>query len=215
MYGGTSYGNGGGSFYVFAGSGGGSGSVMAYRATLIYTVENAGLYREHWEYRPVINPVNTEWVSQTGLYSPFLTSRVGEQVLPPLNGVLSHIWYFIFPRSYDGLSVNSKGQISSEYILVRGTPPVPGLGALKGIKTVKALSEAGKGLKTIQTGGHTLNNSTLKALNLTKEQGRNAIHGLKEATGLRPNDHFKIMGNGDVVNPSTGKLIGNLLDYVF
>ena len=51
--------------------------------------------------------------------------------------------------------------------------------------------------KTLQTGGHTLNKSTLKALNLSKQQGKIAIEGLKKDMGLPANFHGKIMGNGD------------------
>lgn len=66
----------------------------------------------------------------------------------------------------------------------------------------------------MQSGGRKLNNSTLRALGLTKEQGRNAIHALKQEKNL-PNDfHGKIMGNGDYRHPSTNKWIGNLFDYL-
>lgn len=49
----------------------------------------------------------------------------------------------------------------------RGTTVVP-----------RAVGAASRGFSTVlQTGGHTLNKSTLKALNLTKEQGKIAIEG--------------------------------------
>lgn len=41
-----------------------------------------------------------------------------------------------------------------------------------------------------------MNNATLKALGLTKEQGKNAIEALKRAEGLPNNAHFKIMSDG-------------------
>jgi len=73
---------------------------------------------------------------------------------------------------------------------------------------------AAKTVKTLQTGGHTLNKSTLKALNLTKEQGKNAIEALKTAERLPPNFHGKIMSNGDLVHPQTKQVLGNLFDYL-
>ena len=80
----------------------------------------------------------------------------------------------------------------------------------------KSLGAAGKGFnKVLQSGGQKLNPSTLKALNLTKEQGRNAIHALKREFNLPNNFHGKIMGNGDYIHPNTGKVIGNLFNYVY
>jgi hypothetical protein len=68
--------------------------------------------------------------------------------------------------------------------------------------------------KTLQTGGHTLSNSTLKALGLTKEQGKIAIEALKRSEKLPNNFHGKIMGNGDLLNPHTNDIVGNLFDYL-
>ena len=85
-----------------------------------------------------------------------------------------------------------------------------------GTQGAKSLGAAGKGFSTtLQTGGHTLNNSTLKALGLTKEQGKFAIEALKKAEGLPNNFHPKIMGNGDYINAHTGEWIGNLFDYLY
>lgn len=67
----------------------------------------------------------------------------------------------------------------------------------------------------LQSGGQSLKPNTLKALNLTKDQGRNAIHALKSDLRLPNNFHGKIMGNGDYLHPSTGKWLGNLFDYVY
>lgn len=79
----------------------------------------------------------------------------------------------------------------------------------------KSVGAAGKGSsKTLQTGGHTLNKSTLKSLRLTKQQGKIAIEGLKKDIGLRPDFHGKIMGNGDFVHPNSGQVLGNLFDYL-
>jgi hypothetical protein len=80
----------------------------------------------------------------------------------------------------------------------------------------RSVGAAAKGYnKTIQTSGHTLKYSTLKALGLTKEQGNRAIEALKNAHGLKNNDHYKIMANGDIINPHTGEWIDNLFDYIY
>jgi hypothetical protein len=68
--------------------------------------------------------------------------------------------------------------------------------------------------KTLQTGGHTLNKATLKALRLTKEQGKIAIEGLKRDLGLKPDFHGKILSNGDLVNPKNNQVLGNLYEYL-
>jgi len=69
--------------------------------------------------------------------------------------------------------------------------------------------------QVLQRGQQVLKPATLKALNLTKEQGRNAIPALKESNGLRNDFHGIIMRNGDYLHPSTKKVIGNLFDYLF
>jgi hypothetical protein len=68
--------------------------------------------------------------------------------------------------------------------------------------------------QTLQTGGRTLKDSTLKALGLTKDQGKSAIEALKEDFGWRNDIHGKIMSNGDLIDPKTGNVLGNLYDYV-
>jgi RHS repeat-associated protein len=79
----------------------------------------------------------------------------------------------------------------------------------------KSLGAAGRGFsKTLQTGEHTLNKSTLKALKITKEQGKIAIEALKKDVGVPNNFHAKIMDNGDYINAHTGEWIGNLFDYI-
>jgi hypothetical protein len=79
----------------------------------------------------------------------------------------------------------------------------------------RAVGAAPKGFSTVlQTGEHTLNKSTLKALGLTKEQGKIAIESLKQDLRLPPNFHGKIMGNGDLVHPQTKQALGNLFDYL-
>ena len=82
-------------------------------------------------------------------------------------------------------------------------------------KAAQRVARTGKVGKVLQSGGQRLNPKTLKALNLSKEQGRNAIHSLKEGKNL-PNDfHGKIMSNGDYLHPSTGEWLGNIFDHVY
>jgi len=69
-------------------------------------------------------------------------------------------------------------------------------------------------VRTLQTGGRTLRNSTVKALGLTKEQAKRAIEALKKDLQLPNNFHQKIMSNGDVVNSHTGEVVGNIHHYV-
>jgi len=85
----------------------------------------------------------------------------------------------------------------------------------RSVQGFKSLGAAGNGFsKVLQSGGQSLTPKTLQALNLTKEQGRNAIHALKSELRLPNNFHGKIMGNGDYLHPSTGEWLGNLFDYV-
>ena len=126
-----------------------------------------------------------------------LVPQIGDQVLPPLAGTWPHIVNFISPRTYGPFSVNAQGKIT-------GLTPITGMAPTPG-----------KGIKTLQTGGHILNKSTLNALKLSKEQGKNAIEALKKDVGLPPNAHFKIMSDGSVVNPHNGFNLGSLFDYLY
>ncbi len=106
-----------------------------------------------------------------------------------------------------------KKRVRPEHEVLADVARVAAKGGMQGFKSVGV---AGKGFsKVLQSGGQSLKPNTLNALNLTKEQGRNAIHGLKKELGLPNNFHGKIMGNGDYLHPSTGKLLGNLLDYAY
>ena len=67
---------------------------------------------------------------------------------------------------------------------------------------------------TLQTGGSTLTNRTRQALGLTKQQAQRGIEGLKREMGLPNNFQGKIMGNGNLVDPNTGRVLGNIYDYV-
>ena len=81
----------------------------------------------------------------------------------------------------------------------------------------KMIDEAGtsENDRIIQSGGQVLLPSTLNELKLTKEQGRQAIHDLKDDLGLRNDFHGKIKANGDYLHPSTNEKLGNLYDYVY
>jgi len=109
-------------------------------------------------------------------------------------------------------------------LLSLGGTVIPGLSQAKlGARVAKgtsrgfkSLGAAGKGFnKVLQSGGQSLKPNTLKVLNLTKDQGRNAIHGLKKELGLPNNFLGKIMNNGDYLHPSTGEWLGNLFDYAY
>ena len=66
-----------------------------------------------------------------------------------------------------------------------------------GTRAAKAIN-AKAGVSIIQTGGHTLKPSTLKALGMSKGEGKKAIEALKRENGL-PNDwHGKIGSDGSV-----------------
>ncbi len=74
---------------------------------------------------------------------------------------------------------------------------------------------AARDAKVVQTGGNTLSRNTLKELGFTKEQGKNAIEALKRDNSLPNNFHeSKIWNNGNVTHSQTGKVLGNLHDYV-
>ena len=69
----------------------------------------------------------------------------------------------------------------------------------------------------IQYGDHTIKESSLKKLGLTKEDSE-AVHialkEIRESHGLPNNFHGNIYSNGDYVNPQTGQVLGNILDYL-
>ena len=70
--------------------------------------------------------------------------------------------------------------------------------AKTGTQGFKALGEVERGFdKLLQSGGQSLKPRTLRSPNLTKGQGRHAIHSLKDDLGLPNNFHGKIMSNGD------------------
>ncbi len=76
-------------------------------------------------------------------------------------------------------------------------------------------SDGGGPPRVLQTGGHTINQATRDALNLTREQAKMAMEGLKGDIGQRAFDHgHKIWSNGNVTDSSTGNLLGNLYNYI-
>jgi len=76
------------------------------------------------------------------------------------------------------------------------------------------VEKAGKGATVLQSGGHTLQNRTLKALGLNGKQARNAIEAMKKAERIPNNFHGSVMSNGDYTHPHTKEVLGNLLHYV-
>jgi hypothetical protein len=74
--------------------------------------------------------------------------------------------------------------------------------------------------RCLQTGGHTLKNSTANSLNKAhglnlrpREWGR-ALEALKRYFRLPNNHHGKLMESGDYFDAVTGEYFGNLLDYL-
>jgi len=91
----------------------------------------------------------------------------------------------------------------------------PELGAVNRLPLGPGAANADEFLpRVLQSGGKTLKSSTLRALNLTKQQAQRAIEALKGESGLPKSFHGKIMSNGDVLNPDNGDLIGNIFDYL-
>ncbi|MFV9502973.1 MAG: RHS repeat-associated core domain-containing protein [Oscillochloridaceae bacterium umkhey_bin13] len=74
--------------------------------------------------------------------------------------------------------------------------------------------------RVLQTGGNTIRNSTANELNKAhglrlhqREWGR-ALEGLKSDLRLPNNHHGKITEFGNYIDGKTGKILGNLLDYL-
>jgi filamentous hemagglutinin len=88
--------------------------------------------------------------------------------------------------------------LTNQLVPITGIAPSPGFA---------------KGARVLQTGGHILKATTLKALRLTKAEGKFAIESMKKANGLRNDFHGIIMSNGDVLD-DLGRLIDNLLEYL-
>lgn len=78
---------------------------------------------------------------------------------------------------------------------------------------IAPVSSFAKGVKILQYGGHTLNNGTLKALQITKEEGKIGIEAMKKANQLPPNFHGNIGSDGSFWSKA-GEYIDNILDYI-
>ena len=94
------------------------------------------------------------------------------------------------------------------YRTARITAEEVGRGAIKQFDNA-----ARQGNSVLQTGGHTLKNSTLRRLGLSKEKGKQAIEAMKKDHLIPNNFHGKILLNGEVLD-SAGKSIGNVYDYL-
>ena len=88
--------------------------------------------------------------------------------------------------------------------------------AISAVAIVPYLGDAAKagkyGAKIIQTGGHKLKPSTLKALGMSKGEGKKAIEALKRENGLPNNWHGKIGADGAVYDRQ-GNYVDNLNTY--
>lgn len=113
------------------------------------------------------------------------------------SGFWGGLRYILNGGIVDGYKYNREGNAIG-WAPITGMAPTPGFA---------------KGMKVLQTGGHILTPTTLKALNLTKEEGKFAIESMKKANGLSNNFHGKILKNGDVLD-NFGNFIDNLLDYL-
>ena len=108
-------------------------------------------------------------------------------------------------------------------LAMSGVAWVPGAGdAVKSVykggkqvakKSVKAAGSVMAPVRTLQTGGHTLNSSTLRTLGVTKDKGQRAIEALKRDMHLPHDFHGRIMSDGSVFD-NNGNSIGNIFDYL-
>ena len=74
------------------------------------------------------------------------------------------------------------------------------------------------GRKILQYGGRTILDKTLKSLGYTKkhkEAVHKALRQIREENGLSGNFHGNIARNGDYINPSNGKVLGNIHNYIY
>ena len=100
-------------------------------------------------------------------------------------------------------------QLASSRPAPRQPPVRSGFGA-------RSIGAAERVPEVLQTGGHTITNHTRKALDLTKDQAKRAMEGLKKELGQGNSHHqHKILDNGDVLDSHNGEWLGNLYDYLF
>jgi RHS repeat-associated protein len=82
-------------------------------------------------------------------------------------------------------------------------------------KTIPTPSRVLPEPKVLQTGGHTLSKGTIKALGIDRSRAHQALTALKKENGLGAKDHgHRFLDNGDVVDSNTGRVLGNLFDYL-
>jgi len=99
---------------------------------------------------------------------------------------------------------------------------IPGKAAIGGASLafglmIKKFSKEGVedlSVEVLQRGGQSLLPQTLKTLNLTKEQGRFAIHALKKELNLPNNFHGIIGSKGEYIHPQSKILLGNIKNYL-
>ncbi|MBV6462384.1 MAG: hypothetical protein HJHJAOHD_02533 [Flavobacteriales bacterium] len=127
-----------------------------------------------------------------------LVLPLGTPVMTPTDGIWESLWHTAYPRTYGMQEVDNLGNISSGLQPITGTAPTPGIA---------------KGIRIIQYGGHTLNNTTIKLLKITKEEGKLGIEAMKKAHQLPPNFHGNIGSDGSFWS-KTGEYIDNILDFI-
>jgi hypothetical protein len=107
----------------------------------------------------------------------------------------------------------ASGEISQDEWWATKGPALFALGGMN-FDFGEAGNEAyGAAESVLQTGGNTLRKATLKALNLTKEQGGRALEALKDWKRLPSNYHGKVWDNGDYTDMD-GNRIGNIYDFL-
>jgi RHS repeat-associated protein len=91
---------------------------------------------------------------------------------------------------------------------------VPELGALNRLPMGPGAANADEFLpRVLQSGGRTISSGTARELGMERSAVGRALEALKRGEGI-PNDfHGNILSNGDYVDPDTGEVLGNLLDY--
>jgi hypothetical protein len=139
----------------------------------------------------------SESITQYRSTMVFKLLLAGPEHTEAFDGFLGKLKYFFLGSNVGEARYDINGNYLSP-ALVMGEPPTLGYG---------------KGIKIIQYGGHTLNKGTLKALQITKEEGKIAIESMKKANHLPPNFHGNIGKDGSFWT-TAGKYIDNILDYI-
>jgi hypothetical protein len=142
--------------------------------------------------------LSSTWVGQS-----FMDGMYGG-LIDGLNDAVSDMTWGAWPTGEDG-----------------GPAVADGHGYRRAMKAMQGVRHAWQPLrllartKVLQTGGHTIEKRVRKALRLSHEQAKNGIENVKKANLRNPNDHgHRIWNNGDVTDVHTGKLLGNLFDFL-